>query len=111
MVFAQDPEHVFADLVIEFIAHLFFEPLEFLLAQSVKAFSIILGHMKTVDDDLAFDVVVTLEKIGGSFQVAIPHVGCDVFDGWAHESAGAEMLRPKNRYEGAGIKGERETMM
>ena len=54
-------------LVVNFITQFLFEALEFLLAQRVKAFSIVLGHVETVDDDLAFHIVVILEKIGSCF--------------------------------------------
>jgi len=83
MVLAQDPEHLFADLVVKLITQLFFEPLELLFAQRIKAISIVLGHMETVDHDLTSDIVVILKKISGCLKVAIPYVGCNVFDSLA----------------------------
>jgi hypothetical protein len=54
--------------------------LEFLLAQFIERITIILGQMKAVDNDIAIEIIVFIDKFVSGVEVAIPNVGGERID-------------------------------
>jgi hypothetical protein len=54
--------------------------LEFLLAQFIERITIILGQMKAVDNDIAIEIIVFIDKFISGVEVAIPNVGGERID-------------------------------